>query len=96
MTSATLPSSPRLDEAPLEESLDIEPLGGDNAEHVGVTDAAVRADAVVANHAVLLRPERRNRSLRLEVEVVCQERQGGRRDVSTGFNLGEAKGDPGG
>src|SRR5678815_4543420 len=50
--------------------LHVGPLVREDAVHHGVADGAVAPRPVVADHAVLFRPERLDRALRREVEVV--------------------------
>src|SRR6476660_8936381 len=70
-----MPSSPTLigfmfPEALLQMALHVGPLAREHAVHDAVAHAAVAARPVVADHAVLLRPERLDRALGSEVEVV--------------------------
>ena len=48
----------------------VRPLGGEDGVHDGVAHAAVATRRVVAQHAVLLRPEALDRALGAEVEIV--------------------------
>src|SRR5574340_988486 len=57
-------------EARLEVPPDGRPLAVDDAEHHGIAPAAVGKELVVAQHAVLLRPEARDRLARSEIEPV--------------------------
>src|SRR6266850_2694832 len=70
-----MPSRPTLmgfmfPEALLQVPLHVGPLAREHAVHDGVAHAAVAARPVVADHAVLLRPERLDRALGGEVKVV--------------------------
>src|SRR5258705_431758 len=70
-----MPSRPTLmgfmfPEALLQVPLHVGPLAREHAVDDGVAHAAVAARPVVADHAVLLRPERLDRALRGEVKVV--------------------------
>src|SRR4249920_1386081 len=70
-----MPSNPTLmgfmfPEARLQMALHVGPLGREHAVHDGVAHAAVAPRPVMADHAVLLRPEGLDRALGSKVEVV--------------------------
>src|ERR1044071_4563633 len=70
-----MPSSPTLmgfmfPEAQLQVALHVGPFAREHAVHDGVAHAAVASRPVVADDAVLLGPERLDRALRGEIEIV--------------------------
>src|SRR3954464_1161148 len=87
-----MPSSPTLmgfmfPEAQLEVALHLGPFAREHAVHDGVAYRPVAARPVVADHAIFLRPERLDRALGGEVEVVGAQAD----DLASGFFEGVGK-----